>query len=123
MPALPRDLFIIYTEQLELSEYDANIIVENKQIALFFESVLTFTSHVKLAANLLMGEIKAYLNQNAVEIEDFPITPKRISELIELIQSGKVSYSVASNKIFPQMILERLKSPFEIATELNVIQE
>jgi aspartyl-tRNA(Asn)/glutamyl-tRNA(Gln) amidotransferase subunit B len=123
MPALPRDLFVKYTEQLELSEYDANIIVENKHIALYFEDVLKYTKQVKLAANLLMGEIKGYLNQNAIEIYEFPITPQRISELIELIHSGKVSYSVASSKVFPEMILNVDKSPLEIATELNVIQE
>ena len=103
MPALPRDLYLKYTEKFGLSEYDATNLVDNKYIALYFEEILLHTKHIKTAANFLMGEVKGYLNQQAIDINEFPITPTVIAELVNLIESGKVSYSIASNKVFPAL--------------------
>ncbi len=123
MPALPRELYLKYTEQFGLSEYDATILVDNKHIALYFEEILLNTSHIKMAANFLMGEIKGYLNQRVLEITEFPLKPASIADLINLIEAGKVSYSVASSKIFPAMFENQGLSALELATELNVLQE
>jgi aspartyl-tRNA(Asn)/glutamyl-tRNA(Gln) amidotransferase subunit B len=123
MPALPRELYLKYTEQFGLSEYDATILVDNKYIALYFEEILLNTAHIKMAANFLMGEIKGYLNQRVLEITEFPLKPASIADLINLIEAGKVSYSVASSKIFPAMFDNQTLSALELATKLNVLQE
>lgn len=97
-------------------------ITDNKAIALYFEELLRYTKNAKAAANWLMGEIKSHLNENGIEIVDFPIHPERIAALIQLIEEGKISTSVATQRIFPEL-LKTAKSPIEIATELNVFQE
>ena len=123
MPALPRELYLKYTEKFGLSEYDATNLVDNKYIALYFEEVLQHTKHIKTAANFLMGEVKGYLNQRAIEITDFSIKPIIIAELVNLIEAGKVSYSIASNKVFPALFEHTNKTVLEVATLLNVIQD
>lgn len=123
MPALPRDLFNKYTKELGLSDYDAFILTDTKSIALYFEELIRQTKNYKSAANWLMGDIKSYLNQNGIEIDQFPIAPAQIAALIALIDEGKVSSSVASQKIYPELILHPSKNPLTIAEELNVIQE
>lgn len=123
MPALPRELYLKYTEEFGLSEYDATNLVDNKYIALYFEDVLLHTKQIKTAANLLMGEVKSYLNQQAVEITEFPLKPNVIAELVNLIEAGKVSYSIASSKVFPALFEFTDKSVLEVATLLNVIQD
>ncbi|MBP6458565.1 MAG: Asp-tRNA(Asn)/Glu-tRNA(Gln) amidotransferase subunit GatB [Crocinitomicaceae bacterium] len=123
LPALPRELYLKYTEQFGLSEYDASILVDNKHIALYFEDILKNTTHIKMAANFLMGEIKGYLNQRVLEITEFPLKPAFIADLINLIEAGKVSYSVASSKIFPAMFDNQTLTALELATKLNVLQE
>jgi len=123
MPALPRELYLKYTETFGLSEYDATNLVENKHIALYFEEILLHTKHIKTAANFLMGEVKGYLNQQAIEIFDFPLKSSVIAELVNLIEEGKISYSIASNKVFPALFENSNKSALEVATMLNVIQE
>ncbi len=123
MPNLPRELFLKYTKSFGLSEYDATILVDNKQIAMYFERVLEHTKNIKGAANFLIGEIKGYLNQKALEITEFEISPERIADLVNLIESGKVSYSVAASKIFPEMFENQSLSAFELASKLNVIQD
>ena len=71
----------------------------------------------------MMGTIKSYLNEYALEIKDFPLTPKHIAELIELIESGDINNSIATQKVFPALIEQPELSAKEIATKNNWIQE
>lgn len=123
MPALPRELFLKYTQQLGLSAYDAYNITDNKGIAMFYEDVILHTRNYKAAANWIMGDVKSYLNEYGVEIEDFPVSAERIAELVNLIDDGKVSTSIASQKIFPAMLTELDKSPLHLAEKMNLIQD
>ncbi len=123
MPALPRELFNRYTKELNLSEYDAYNITDNKELALYYEEIIKHTSNYKSAANWLMGDIKSYLNQNGLEIDVFPISAKSIAELIQIIDDGKISSTVASQKIFPSMLENSSEAPLAIAERLNLIQD
>ncbi len=123
MPALPKELFEKFTKVYGLNEYDSNVLTENKDVAEYFEGVLKHTSNIKAAANWVMVSVKGYLNEQAIEIKDFVLQPAKIAEIIDLIDSGKVSNSVASQKVFPVMITEHHKSALEIAERLNLIQE
>ena len=123
MPALPRDLFLQYTNEFGLSAYDAYNLTDTKEIAFYYNQIIGYTNSYKTVANWVMGDIKSYLNQNGVEIDQFPISPKTISELISLIEDGKVSSSVASQKIFPELLNNPDKSPIQIAEEKNLIQD
>lgn len=122
MPPLPNELLKKYTEQLKLSEYDASVLTDRKEIALYFEDLISHTNNYKAAANWVMVAIKAYLNQNAIEIEDFPIKADKIAKLITIIDEGKVSNSVATQNIFPKLIENPEKDPLNIAEENNLIQ-
>jgi aspartyl-tRNA(Asn)/glutamyl-tRNA(Gln) amidotransferase subunit B len=123
MPPLPRALFLKYTGEFGLSDYDASNLTDNKEIALFYEDIISHTKNYKAAANWVMGDIKSYLNQNGLEIGDFPITAKGVAALIQIIEEGKISSSTASQKVFPAMIASPDKSPLEIAEDLNVLQD
>jgi aspartyl-tRNA(Asn)/glutamyl-tRNA(Gln) amidotransferase subunit B len=123
MPALPRELFLKYTEELGLSSYDAYNLTDTKGIALYYEEVIRYTRNYKAAANWIMGDVKSYLNEYGVEIEDFPVSAERIAELVNLIDEGKVSTSIASQKIFPAMLTEIDKSPLHLAEKMNLIQD
>lgn len=123
MPALPRELFEKYTQQLHLSEYDAGILTDSKAIALFFEDVIMATTNYKSAANWVMGDVKSYLNQNGLEMEQFPLKAAQIGALVNLIDSGKVSHSAASQKLFPALIEQPEADVLKLAESLNLIQE
>ncbi|TNE78774.1 MAG: Asp-tRNA(Asn)/Glu-tRNA(Gln) amidotransferase subunit GatB [Bacteroidetes bacterium] len=123
MPALPDALFDKYTKELGLSEYDAQVLTDLKEIAAYFEELIGFTSNYKAAANWVMGSVKSYLNENALEMADFHVPAKNLAELIALIDSNKLSNSVAGQRVFPVMIEQPERSPLNIAEELNVLQE
>ncbi|MHB1278171.1 MAG: Asp-tRNA(Asn)/Glu-tRNA(Gln) amidotransferase subunit GatB [Bacteroidia bacterium] len=123
MPALPDVLFERYTTKLGLSDYDAHVLTETKEIAWYFDELILHTPNYKAAANWVMGAIKSHLNENALEMADFFVPAKNVAALIELIDTNKISNSVASQRIFPEMIASPEKSPLSIAQELNVLQE
>jgi aspartyl-tRNA(Asn)/glutamyl-tRNA(Gln) amidotransferase subunit B len=121
MPALPHALFERYTQTYGLSDYDAYNITDQKGLALYYEALIGFTKNYKAAANWLMGDIKSYLNEQGVDISTFPIGAERIAALIELIDQGKISNSIAAQRLFPALF-ESTETPLEIAERLNLIQ-
>ncbi|HEY6162738.1 MAG TPA: Asp-tRNA(Asn)/Glu-tRNA(Gln) amidotransferase subunit GatB [Bacteroidia bacterium] len=123
MPPLPDELHKKYVKDFKLSEYDASVITEHKAFALYFEELTHHTKNYKAAANWMMGAVKSYLNENAIEIDDFILKPQQIAALIALIDDGKVSNSVASQHIFPEMIAHPGKTPLQIAEEKNLVQQ
>lgn len=122
MPALPRELFNRYTKEYGLSDYDAYNLTDNKGIALFYEELIQLTKNYKAAANWMMGDVKSYLNEFGLEIQEFPIKVENLANLIAIIDEGKVSNSVASQRIFPEM-LKSSTSPLAIAEKFNLIQD
>jgi aspartyl-tRNA(Asn)/glutamyl-tRNA(Gln) amidotransferase subunit B len=123
MPELPNALYLKYMQQYGLSDYDANVLTETKEIALYFNDLVNKTNNYKSAANWVMGDIKSFLNERALDITAFPIATEKVAELIALIDSGKISHSAAKQKIFPALLETPDKSPLLIANELNLIQE
>ena len=123
LPALPNELHDKYTKTLMLPDYDANVLTEIKSFALYFEELIKYTDNYKSAANWMMGAVKSYLNETGMEIEEFPVEPRRLALLIRLVDEGKVSNTVASQAVFPELVSDRSKTPMQIAEEKNLVQE
>ncbi|NVJ87026.1 MAG: Asp-tRNA(Asn)/Glu-tRNA(Gln) amidotransferase subunit GatB [Algoriphagus sp.] len=123
MPALPRDLYKKFVEEYGLPDYDAAFLTESKELALWFDELCQETSLYKAASNWTMGPVKSYLNETAIHIQGFPVSTQSLAELLELIEEGKVSSSVASQKIFPELIKNKEAKPLQVAQQLNLIQE
>ncbi len=123
MPALPRELYQKYTQKLGLTAYDAGILTDSKPVALYFEEIIAHTKNYKAAANLVMGDVKSYLNQNGLEMEEFPVSALTLANLIQLVEEGKISTTVASQKIFPELVQHPDNNPLDLAVSMNLIQE
>lgn len=123
LPSLPAALFEKYTKQFGLPEYDASVITDTKEIALYFDEVCTHTKNYKAASNWVMGAVKSFLNERAIHIAQFPVNPSILAALIDLIDSGKINNTIATQKIFPELLLITGKTPLQIAQENNLIQD
>lgn len=123
MPSLPGELFERFVVTYGLPEYDAGVLTDTKEIALYFEELCEQTSNYKAASNWMMGPVKSYLNELTLPITEFPISPKQLAGLIALVDEGKINFSVASQRIYPELIKNSSKSPLRIAQEMNLIQE
>ena len=123
MPALPRELYEKYVGTFGLPEYDAQVLTDSREVALYFESVCGYTQNFKAVSNWVMGPIKSHLNEFDMTANDFPLAPAKLAELIRLVEEGKVSYTVASQRLFPELLKNPDASALEVAQRLNVIQE
>ena len=104
MPELPRQKLTRYLG-LGLSEYDANIIIAQMDIAMFFDKALELNVNPKIAANFLMGEISAYLKEIQGELSDTKLTVENFAKLLSLIEKGTITNNIAKG-----LVLDILKT-------------
>lgn len=100
MPAKRRER---YTKEYELPAYDAMILTQTKAMSDFFETTVSEGADPKQASNWLMGEVSAYLNKQQVELSDTQLTPKDLSQMIQLIEDGTISSKIAK-KLFSILV-------------------
>ncbi|REG94615.1 Asp-tRNA(Asn)/Glu-tRNA(Gln) amidotransferase subunit GatB [Algoriphagus antarcticus] len=123
MPVLPRELHKKFVDVYGLPDYDASFLTESKEVALWFNELCSKTKNYKAASNWVMGPVKSSLNELSLHVDDFPISHESLATLIALVDEGKVSYTAASQNLYPEMLKSATESPMEIAHRLNLIQE
>jgi aspartyl-tRNA(Asn)/glutamyl-tRNA(Gln) amidotransferase subunit B len=122
LPSLPEERIEKYTNDFSLSLYDARQLTDEKEIADYFENVIKHTDNHKSAANWLLGPVRSYLNEHGIGIEDLPLQPLFVAALINLVDEGKINFSLAASRLLPAMAKEPSKSPEQLAGELNLLQ-
>jgi aspartyl-tRNA(Asn)/glutamyl-tRNA(Gln) amidotransferase subunit B len=123
LPVLPEQLAAKYREELHLPEYDARLLSDEKAIASYFEALIAHTPHYKAAANWLLGPVKSWLNENNQEMDTFPVAATAFASLIQMVESGKLSFSVASTRLLPALIKEPAADAAALAASLNLLQD
>lgn len=108
------------TEKLGISEQAAALITGNAEMLSVFERAVKKADAASVA-NWLVGPVRQYLNQEGPEAIQ-RLQPEMVSALAQLTHSGKVSFFVAAEKIFPQMIETGNKDAFEIAEAKGLFQ-
>jgi aspartyl-tRNA(Asn)/glutamyl-tRNA(Gln) amidotransferase subunit B len=122
MPPLPAELLHDFTTRCGLSEYDAGVLTETKDIALYYNEAIKKTKHFKAAANWVMGPVKSWLNANALSMIDFPISAECLARLTELVEEGGISHTAAVQKLFPALLNEPKADPSELANRMGLQQ-
>jgi aspartyl-tRNA(Asn)/glutamyl-tRNA(Gln) amidotransferase subunit B len=123
IPMLHEERIRKYVSDYKLSEYDAVVLTEEKSFSDYFEQIIQYTTDYKAAANWMAGPVKSWLNENNLAIESFPLQAEKLSALIQLVNSNKLSFSAASTKLFNVLLKDSSKEPVQLATELNLLQE
>lgn len=120
VPVLKLDREEMYMEKYNLSLYDASVLAKNRKIADYFEEVLGYGSDVLLTVNFVTTAVLSSLKKLEISIDQFFITPKMLSGVIDLVYAKKISLDNAK-KILYQAI-EKKKNPLEIINESNISQ-
>jgi aspartyl-tRNA(Asn)/glutamyl-tRNA(Gln) amidotransferase subunit B len=123
MPALPRALSRKFVEEFSLPEYDAQVLTDSRDVAEYTLEVFRHSKNFKAVSNWVMGPVKSYLNESGLSASDFPVQPAKIAELIDLVDAGKVSFTVASQRLFAELLKNPGSSALELAQRLNLLQE
>jgi len=123
MPVLPAVLKNKFMEEFGLPEYDADLLTESRAMAEYFEAVSGKTKNYKAVSNWIMGPIKSFLNDKGMTIDDFPIGAGKLAELIDVIDSGKINFTIASQQLFPLMAESPGLGVLDLAQRHNLVLE
>ena len=119
-PELASEKKVRYVSEYGLSDYDADMLLLTKDNSEYFDEATKYTNFYKTLSNWLIVEIPTYLNKTQTTIDKFPIEPKRITELVNLIESGDISNKQA-REVFQFMLTDK-NTPREIANKHNLLQ-
>lgn len=121
MPPLPKELAHKFISDYHLSEYDAQVITDEREFAFYYLELIKHTSSYKSAANWLINEVKSYISHKGISLADCLVTPDRLAEIIRLVDEGIVSSSGAKS-IFMAFAEGNTGSAVALAEQLNLIQ-
>lgn len=119
LPEMPASKIKRFMSELELNENDALFLTSEKNIADYFEDTFKFSNNAKASANWVTTELMRELNSRNVKIENSPIEPKRLGELIQLIDKKIISGKIAKTLLIEMW--DNKKSASEIAKEKNLL--
>ncbi len=120
MPELPTQRLTRLQEQFGLSEYDATVLVEFKELGDFFDQAVEHTTQYKALANWLMGDITSYLKNAHKRLEETRLTPNQLARMVEMVDKNEISSAIAK-KLLPDLI-ETGKNPADLVQEKGLTQ-
>jgi aspartyl-tRNA(Asn)/glutamyl-tRNA(Gln) amidotransferase subunit B len=103
LPELPRQKRQRYEQEFGLSPYDARVLTDDREVALYLEATIAAGADAKQAANWVMGDITSYLKTQKVSIETIALRPENLAELIGLIEKGTINGKIAK-EILPELL-------------------
>lgn len=115
IPELKLDRFLRYISELGIDEYDAGIISKSRDIADYFDEVISYGSDITLSVNFVTTSILSTLNKLEIDIAELFITPKMLNELIDAVYHEKLSmdaakkllYEAISKKVDPNELIKK----------------
>jgi len=102
VPELPEARRARFVADYQLPEYDAGVLTQSMALADYFERVAAGAGNAKAASNWVMGELTRKLNDTRGAIEQAPLAPEALAELIVLIDKGTITGPVAKD-VFEKM--------------------
>lgn len=120
LPELPHDKKERFIRDYGLSSYEAGILTQSKELALFFEDTLKYIDDSKLISNWIMGDVLRRLKDEEMEVEDLKISAKDLADLLKLIKDGNINNNTGK-KVLKDMF-DTGKAPEIIVKEQGLIQ-
>ncbi len=123
MPPLAHQLFELFTQKMGLSNYDAGVLTDTKEIAYYYQNACQYTTQYKALSNWITGPIKAHIKQHNTTMTHFELSPKKLSELVALVAQGKISFAKAAQLLLPELIKKPTANVEQLAQQMNLIMD
>lgn len=120
LPELPMQKAKRFQEEHSLPEYDAIVLVQDKDVSEFFEKTARLSKNPKAASNWVMGELLRELKERDETVENLKLTAEALAGLIQIIDDGTISGKIAKS-IFPEMY-ETGQTAKDIVAKKGLIQ-
>ena len=120
IPMLQYERINLYMNEYGISRKDATTLVKEKKIAEYFEQGIKEGGDAKTLANWIVSIIMGHLNKFEIGIDKIYLTPKMLTELIKVLNAGKISIKQAKEVLYKA--LEEDKDPVKLVDELGISQ-
>ncbi len=102
MPELPGARRARFLRDYGITPYDTGVLTDTRALADYFEAVVRAGAPAKTAGNWIQTELLRRLNDAGKEISESPVTPKGLTELLKLVDSGQIT-AASGKKVFASM--------------------
>ena len=102
MPELPGAKRARFIQDYGLSAYDAGVLTSTRALASYFEAVVQAGANAKNAASWISVELLRRLNDAGKTIEECPVAPKALAELLGVVERGEIT-AASGKKVFSEM--------------------
>ena len=120
IPTLPNQRLKVYMGEYSINEKDAYTIVRDKDISDFYEECVSILNNPVIISNWLTGDVMKNLNRLSLEIKDSGFTPKMLTDLIKMIDEGKISGKQAKGVL--EKAIEEKQDPVKLVDTLGISQ-
>jgi len=105
IPELPAEKRERYVKDFDLDKKDVDILVSDRDLAYFFEEAVQNQEKkiIKKIANWVLGEVLRYLKDHHITINNFPISPENLRELVKIIEKGEITATIGK-EVLTKMI-------------------
>lgn len=93
IPELSYDLFHTFVSQYGLPEDNAYVLSEEKELSDYFKAAVSHTPHYKAVSNWMVSYMRGDMNERGIGIDEYPVRPAQLAELVNAIEEGKFSHS------------------------------
>lgn len=119
LPELPHDKFDRFVNVKGLSPYEAEILIDDRELSHYFEQATTFSSS-KQIINWILRDVMGYLKETNSTLAQFKITPEKLACLVDLVETGKIN-NHAAKEVF-EIIASTGQNPVDVVKEKGLEQ-
>lgn len=94
LPELPHEKFARFTTKEGLSEYEADILIEDIDLAHYFDQTRAL-SKSKQIINWILRDLLGYLKENNITLAACHVTPERLTSIVSMLETGKINNHAA----------------------------
>ena len=121
IPELPHQKKNRYPQEYGLSLDDTKVLIEDRNMAEFYEATIRLGANPKKAANWLIGPVTAYLKEHKTDIINSCMTPTQFADLLVFIEKGIINDNIAKAEVLEEL-LSKGTNPEEIVKQKGLAQ-
>lgn len=103
MPELPHNRFERYTTKNGLSAYEAEILIDDIELAEYYEKAHALNPS-KSVVNWILRDVMGYLKEHKISLAEFKVTPEKLAKLVTLLEKGTIN-NRAAQEVFKEVAL------------------
>lgn len=119
MPELPDQKFERYTTQFNLSAYEADILIEDRQLSDYYEQAYSYNQS-KQVINWILRDVMGYVKEHKIEFSECKVTPEKLVKIVSLLENGTIN-NRAAQQVFA-IVAQTGRQPEDIVKEQGLEQ-